>query len=334
MFFRLIIYIVYKMDNLLEKYFAGALSDEEKRELFRKLKDSPTLMQEYVCLQHTMAVSGMIFQEGDEQWSNRKINEILRQTQRNKRRTFFKSTLRYAAVIILLICPWLFFMYYDGGEAISIEYTTVEASKGQYVNLTLPDGSKAWLSSRSKLRFSNQFNIHNRHVELDGEGFFSVQKNEDIPFVVQTKQYNIEVTGTQFNVFAYSTSSLFETDLVEGSVSIYKESDRAHKVDLLPEQKAVLNGGTLLISTSKFIGPNDHMRDGIYSFEDISFQEIMKKLELWYDVKIHVLKPEILSYVFSGKFRQSDNIDLIMHAIKETGIFNYTILENNEIEIY
>ncbi|MDR1203482.1 MAG: FecR family protein [Tannerellaceae bacterium] len=322
------------MNDLLEKYFAGELNNDEKRELFRALKNDPALMQEYVRMQHIMAVSGMVSREGDKQWSNRKLNEIWQQSPISKRRKLIRSALKYVAVIILLVCTWLFAMYYSGDDSItSVAYTHVEVPKGQYVFLTLPDGSQAWLSSRSTLRFSNQFNIYERCVELDGEGFFSVQKNERIPFVVHTKEYNIEVTGTQFNVFAYSTSSLFETDLIEGSVSIYGKNDKAHKIDLLPEQKVVLSDGKFQKATSNVVRPGN-IRNGIYSFEDLSFQEIKKRLELWYDVKIHIAKPEVLSYTFSGKFRQSDNIDLILQAIKETGQFDFIIQENNEIEIY
>lgn len=320
------------MDELLHKYFANTLADEDKQVLFDALEKDSALMDEFVRIQNTVAVSGMMKSESDDDWSQLKLKEVLQKARFRKNRRFTLSILRYAAVAAVLVSVWLFSDYYHTKRS-TVEYTYIEVPKGQRVTLTLPDGSQAFLNSRSKLKFSNQFNHKNRKVELDGEGFFSVQKNTEIPFIVSAGEYNVEVTGTQFNVFAYSESDLFETDLVNGSVFIYKSSDESQKLYLSPEEKAYLADGQLHKTASRFI-QTQRLQDGIYSFESNSFQEIINKLSLWYDVRFEVRNPEIRSYVFSGKFRQSDSINQIMLAIKETGKFNYTIVGEDKIEIY
>lgn len=320
-------------NELLYQYFAGALTDEKKRMLFDQLDTDALLLDEFIRLRNTFAVSGMIHHETDDAWSKQKLEEIPRKPKAGKRRHLTLSLLKYAAVASLLACTWLISDYYHQEKPQEIAYTYVEVPKGQRASLTLPDGSQVYLNSRTKLKFSNHFNRNDRVVELDGEGFFSVEKNTELPFVVSTGKYNVEVTGTQFNVFAYSQSELFETDLVEGAVFVYKSTDKEHKLFLLPEEKAFIVDGQLQKSTSRFIH-SQRLRDGVYSFEDNSFQEIIDKLSLWYDVRFQVRNPAVLSLVFSGKFRQNDSINLIMQAIKKTGKFNYRIIEKDLIEIY
>lgn len=70
------------------------------------------------------------------------------------------------------------------------------------------------------LKFPEQFSANTRNVELDGEGYFSVQHNENSPFTVHTQNHDVQVLGTEFNVKAYHNTSLFETALLKGSVKI------------------------------------------------------------------------------------------------------------------
>lgn len=86
--------------------------------------------------------------------------------------------------------------------------------------MTLADGTKVWLNSRSSLKFPTNFQGKSRNVILDGEGFFTVAKNKEVPFIVKTKKYDVKVLGTEFNILAYSTDSIWETSLLEGSVEI------------------------------------------------------------------------------------------------------------------
>ena len=129
-------------------------------------------------------------------------------------RSFSIYALRYAAVAaIAIISTWFAFTQYSGLE--DTTGTLIDVPKGQRVYITLADGTEAWLSPRTKVRVPNQFNKKNRVVELD-----------------------VKVLGTKFNVFAYSESPRFETDLVEGSVQVYDREDQENNVILSPNEKA------------------------------------------------------------------------------------------------
>lgn len=320
------------MTELFAAYFAGTITSQEKLALFRELEKDPVLLEEFTQLHHTWALVGMASAGTDVEWSSRKINEIFIRSRRTKTRKFIFSLLRYAAVVALLIVSWFVAGYYQT-ENIEPEYTYIEVPKGQRVSIIFPDGSHAWLSSRTKLKYSNRFNREDRTVELDGEAFFTIEKNKQLPFIVTSKEYSVEVTGTRFNVFAYSDNDLFETDLMEGSVLVYKSDNRDQRLQLFPNERAYLSNGQIRIGSSKFILEQDYP-NGIFSFEDRSLQEIIHWLASWYDIQFDVQVPEILSYTFSGKFRQSDPINTVMQAIKQTGKFNYRIINEDRIEIY
>lgn len=321
------------MREQFNAYFAGTLSPEEKLDLFTALENDPVLLQEFVRLHHMWAIIGMAPLETDDAWSTRKIEEIYRQSRRTKTRRFIFSLLRYAAVVALLITTWFVAGYYQQTGESKTAYTSIEVPKGQRVFVMLPDGSQAWLSSRTRLTYSNRFNQEERTVELDEEAFFTIEKNEQLPFIVSSKEYSVEVTGTKFNVFAYSDNDLFETDLVEGSVLVYKSDDKAQQLQLFPNEQAYLSNGEILKGLSKYVVTQD-FSNGIFSFEDRTLQEIVNWLSAWYNIQFEVQQPDMLSYTFSGKFRQSDPIHTVLQAIKETGKFNYRIVTEDKIEIF
>lgn len=322
------------MNELLNRYFAGTLSDSEKRTFFLQLEHDQILKEEFVCLQNVMVVSSIIVHhEKDGDWTARKFDEMMKQANKRKFRRISLSILKYAAVAAIVVGVWIGYNHYMLRNHAD-NYTYIEAPKGQRVYVVLPDGTEVWLTSRTQLKVPRLFNHKERIVELDGEGFFSVNANKKKPFIVKTKEYNIQATGTQFNVFAYSKSAIFETDLIEGAVFVYNNKDNTDKrLYLSPNQKALVKGGQLQKSDSLFI-QSQYIKNGIYSFENKLLKELVRRMELWYDVRITITKPEIGEYVFSGKFRQIDDIENILRAIKETGKFDYRIIDEQKIEIY
>ncbi|MDR0698813.1 MAG: FecR family protein [Tannerella sp.] len=319
------------MENLLIRYFSGTLSDDEKSILFKHIEQDNALRTEFVRLQNLMAIAGMASHTEDEGVSET-LYTLLHRIHRRRIRRICLSVMKYAAMIILLAGVWFISKEYAFNRY-TPEYTLIEAFKGQRVYVMLADGTEVWLSSRSQLHIPDQFNKSKRTVKLSGEGLFSVGKNEQKPFIVQTRQHSVTVTGTQFNVFAYAESPLFEVDLMKGAVSVSSNPPGADRLYLSPNEKAYVRDGKLFKTTSSFM-QSHYIKNGIYNFENQPMKEIAARLELWYDVKIRIVKPEMENYRFSGKFRQTDNIGQILKAMKETGKFDYHILNDQQIEIY
>lgn len=235
-----------------------------------------------------------------------------------------------AAAMIAL--TWMLAWYMLVGSE-TPSYTEITVPKGQRVHLTLPDGSEAWLSSLSTLRWPSVFSSDARMVELDGEGFFTVTKDASRPFTVQTQKYDVRVLGTEFNVYAYSNSEKFETDLLSGKVRVSSTGYPEESVNLLPDEKVSLIDGKLVKSSSHF-GGKEYREQGIYDFEELPLGEVLERLEQWYDIHFTVDDPSLLSKIISGKFRQSDQIETILKAISRADLFEYKILSQREITIY
>jgi ferric-dicitrate binding protein FerR (iron transport regulator) len=321
------------MHPLLNKYFTGTLTDSEKSALFGEMDGNAALKEEFARLQNVMAISSMIYKDNDEQWAAEKIKELMRTSLKRTVRRVSVSALKYAAVAILVSCAWILVSLNPEEDAADSAFTRIEVPRGQTVHITLPDGTETWLSSRTRLSIPAQFNTSERTVELDGEALFHVSENKEKPFTVKTGHYNVEVAGTQFNVFAYAESPLFKTDLIEGAVFVYSNDSAGKAAYLNPGETAFLKDGQLVKAHSAF-SYSRYIMNGIYYFENTPFSDIIDCLELWYNVKIRLQKTEFGSYVFSGKFRQGDKIELILQAIRETGKFNYKLINEHEIEIY
>lgn len=319
------------MHKQLNKYFIDELSLQEKDELFDQINSSEEEKKEYARAQISVALSSMLHQEGDEAWSSRKLEELQNRIRVRRIHSFLIHTLKYAAVVaIAVIGTWVGLQYSELNDKSGM---LIDVPKGQRVHLTFADGTTAWLSPRTKLRVPDQFSKKNRIVELDGEGYFSVTKDAKHPFIVQTKKYDVKVLGTKFNVFAYSESSRFETDLVEGSVHVYDPRNQDNSVTLIPNEKAYIESGKL-IKTDYIFTNEEYLKNGIFCFTDIPFSEILSNLSLWYDVKFEYRTKTPLNYKISGKFRQSDDIKDILKALQGVHLFNYKIENDHIIKIY
>ena len=191
------------MEQLLQRYIRGEVSAEERLKVASWLDESPENMREFLAL--------------------RKLYDIsLWQTDTNEKHSVKKRhfSIQKIAVEILKIAA-IFLVGFWGSKQLltqqsdKVQMQTIHVPAGQRAEVTLADGTHVWLNSRSTLRFPEQFSANARNVELDGEGYFSVQHNEESPFIVQTPKYAIQVLGTEFNVKAYRNTSLFETALLK-----------------------------------------------------------------------------------------------------------------------
>ena len=179
-------------------------------------------------------------------------------------------------------------------------YNTVTVPRGGEYKLVLADGTIVWLNSDSHIRYPVTFSGNTRQVELEGEAYFEVAKDVEKPFIVRMNEYNVRVTGTQFNVRNYSNESL-ATTLVEGGVQI----ERKGKVDRLrPGQQAVLENNEIRIRVVN-VEEQVAWRHGAFGFTQCRLENIMEELARWYDVDVFYMNQQVKDYHFSAWFKRS-----------------------------
>lgn len=307
--------------ELLYKYFKGNASVEEEKYILKWIEESKENKKEY--LNERMLYDATLF-------SNR--HKIRRETS-FPLSSLLKWGMRSAAGIIIA-----FFSYFIANDYIynkKAKLQTITVPAGQRAQITLADGTKIWLNSQSTLSYAANFGRNGRKVELNGEAYFEVAKNKNIPFYVQTNMNRIKVVGTSFNVCAYKGSKEFETTLIEGFIDIYTKNGNMVITHLKKNDFFSNYNGKY---KKKVMLSHEHLRwkEGLYCFDDAPFSGILSKLEKYYNVKITVSKSELLKYEgCTGKFREQDGIEHILRTISKDHPFHFRInAEKDSITIY
>ena len=310
--------------DLLHKYFKGETSVDEEKRILNWVDESEENRK-------TLQKERMLFDIALFTDSKRKMREKAGAGARIIPMLRWSARIA-AAVIVAVSCGFLINEYqYD--KLAQLQTVTVPA--GQRAQITLADGTKVWLNSESTLSYRSDFGRRDRDVELDGEAYFEVAKNKNIPFYVHTETNKVKVVGTSFNVCAYSGSHEFGTTLVEGIVDIYP-ANSSQIITRLQKDEVFLNENG---KCRKAVLPSyEYLRwkEGLYCFDDAPFSGILGRLEKYYNVKITVASPQLLNYgSFTGKFREQDGIEHKLRTISKDHPFKFRINEEKDsIVIY
>lgn len=207
----------------------------------------------------------------------------------------------------------------------SIVYNTIVTPKGGKYELTLSDGTAVSINASSRLRYPVAFAEDLREVELEGEAYFEVTKKltggENVPFMVQTKQQQLEVIGTTFNINSYGES--IQTTLVEGSVKLSYENGESHLIK--PNQQLNFSPKDHSITITE-VDPFYAVswKNGVFSFEDASIDQVMESIARWYDVEIEY-KDDFSENRFSGSMSRSDELEQVLKTIELTGDLRFRL---------
>lgn len=275
-------------------------------------------------------------------------------------RQYSVSLLRIAAIVTIAFISGVLAWSLINRNTTAITYQDITVPAGSKTKIFLPDGTEVWLNSASKLTYSTNYNAKNREVKLEGEGYFKVAEDKTRPFIVTTSSITVQALGTEFNVKSYPEEGIIETTLVEGSVKVNTiENKTAQTKDLVlkPNDKLTFvkkTGKLYLSSDSLDMAGKDNTPDRenpetlrkekiiIRSidpqpliawkedklvFTGERFEEIMPRLERWYDVSIQVKDPEILTYRFKGSF-EKETLEQALEALQLASHFNYSIKKN------
>jgi ferric-dicitrate binding protein FerR (iron transport regulator) len=316
------------MEEILQKYFLGELSPSEERELFRQMKSDESLHAEYISLQNIYALTLLASHPSQKAEGEKGFIAFNRRLQAMKQQKRMRFILQYAAVSILLIASTFFLTRVVILQSTgATEMNTLYVPAGQRAQLTLQDGTQVWLNAQSTLTYPARFTSKRREVSVVGEAYFDVAENRKRPFVVTTQQLTMEVLGTEFNVYSYLESGYTQTSLVEGSLRVSETANPDRSLLLSPNQQIIFKGEEMQLEP---ISNPDHLlwREGIYAFDNERLIDILTKLELYYDIKIQVEDPEIFNVRYTGKFRQRDGIDEILHILQK--IQPFKILKDRE----
>ena len=201
------------MDELLMKYIKGETTIEERKKVIQWMDEDPSHLKHYESMRKLYTISLWSVEDNYEDVKKIKLERNIIW------KTYVYEFLKIAAVFLIGILGTYLWVNKQEVKTKS-NIVSVNIPVGQRAEVLLADGTKVWLNSSSTLRYPEQFEKDTRNIELDGEGYFEVAHNPQIPFIVHTNKYNIKVLGTSFNAMAYDESNSFEVSLLKGKVQI------------------------------------------------------------------------------------------------------------------
>jgi len=171
-----------------------------------------------------------------------------------------------------------------GSISSEILYNKISTPAGGKFQVTLPDGSNAWLNAASSIRFPTAFAEKERKVEITGEVYFEVEKNRLMPFVVKVDNAEVHVLGTHFNVMSYNDENIIKTTLIEGSIKLIKDNQQ---VLLKPRQQSqVTRSGNVKVINNIDVSQVIAWKNNFFYFENADLESVMRQLARWYSVEV------------------------------------------------
>lgn len=348
------------INDLITRYFNNEASISDKDTLMTWLEESPKNAKEFERLQALWILSSAI--RTDDEETNIALKRFRKRVAKPETPIYMLVLskvpvfVRYAAVVLLAVSITLWFSEKPiKNTGITGAYFETYVPIKQKSQITLPDGTKIWLNSDTRIRYAANFGQEEiREVFLSGEAYFEVAKNPDQPFYVHTDKLDVNVTGTIFNLRCYPDDENVETALVEGKVTLVNvEGNEDEEYELKPNQRAVFRKSAQNVKIENLKTGKDDMplpgknvskdlsqhieaivswKDEKLVFENEPFPMLVTRLERWFNVKISVMDEELKKSHYTGKFINNETLEQVLNVIGETAEVKIE-QKNNEITI-
>lgn len=206
-------------------------------------------------------------------------------------------------------------------------YNRLYVPYGKTMQVTMSDGTKVWVNSGSRLVYPESFSGNKREIYLEGEIYLEVARNEKVPFVVKTKEMEVEVLGTSFNVSAYLNDETQSVVLANGSVAVKKNAGDQPLI-LKPNQRYTLRNETKefrleTVDVFYYIC----WRYNLIMSNSESLATILKKLERHYNVSLNYDPLAMAPFQLSGKLDLKNTVEETLDIIALTSPIHYAVDE-------
>lgn len=218
---------------------------------------------------------------------------------------------------------------HDSQEMIDIGTNTLYVPIGGVYKLILPDGTKVWLNSSTSLKYPISFTSNQRIVELSGEAYFEVDKSTK-DFIVKTKDADITVLGTSFNVSAYEDDSFFAATLAEGRIKLNTVTQK--EVFLNPGQEAYIDIDASSVLEVRNVDPASCLAwiKGAFFFENERLDRILQKVGRWYNFETDFADSELQNITFTGLASKDFPVKSLLDRISKSTNVKYIITQDEK----
>jgi ferric-dicitrate binding protein FerR (iron transport regulator) len=307
------------IDQLLTRFFDGDVSNDEifiiekwKTESAENLK----VFNDYLKIWETSAKARNVKTVDIENAWHRFENavrdkDVTPGKQPKLIHLFTGSFARIAAVALILIglASVIYFFVLDNG--INQVYTA--SSQTQLIELA--DGSMVNLNALTQFTYPDQFNGETRQVELNGEAYFDIARNENQPFIIKANGTYIKVLGTSFNVKAKDLSEKVEIVVNSGKVAFGEEGSE-HPILLEAGDKGTYSKTDQLLTKSTVNDPNIFAwRTKKLIFNNAKLDYVVQVLNEVYFSDIKITDARLSECTLTASF-DHDSLEDVLSVIK------------------
>jgi ferric-dicitrate binding protein FerR (iron transport regulator) len=205
----------------------------------------------------------------------------------------------------------------DATAGSPVLYNSITTPRGRQFELVLSDGTRVSLNAASTIRFPTSFAGKDRRVEVTGEAYFEVARNEKTPFIVTINKAEVVVLGTHFDVSNYDDENNINATLLEGSIKMGPVSGQ---VLLAPGEQARLDRTSGTLSRKKVdVDQVVAWTKGRLAISNSDLPALMRQISRWYDVD--VVLPAVIPNVRIGGFLHRDvNLSTVLGYLEENGV--------------
>ncbi|MEL6557704.1 MAG: FecR domain-containing protein [Bacteroidota bacterium] len=302
--------------EFLTKYFSGNSSEEERVEVEKWAESSEENMAEFHHFKQAWGITNpdrFDVSKAFESIVDRLEEKTPEISMPAKEKPNF---LKIAASFLILIAATALVYGYFTGFGSSASSGVIAKSEE---NVTLVDGSKLYLAMSGKLTYQSDFNKDvQRKVKLEGKAFFDIQEDKSKPFIIQTNNAEIEVTGTSFMID--EKSGYTEVIVASGSVKL-KKADGVSYIRLSKGETGVVSK-----DVKGLVKRNNRNKNylswmtGSFEFQSTPMFEVIDLLEQKYHVKIKLEDKTIGNCKYNATFDNRSIDDIVEIIGKSLGL--------------
>lgn len=220
-----------------------------------------------------------------------------------------------ASVVLVVIGAW-----YIGNRTGKPQMAELKTGYGELKHITLPDNSVVILNANSSIRIPQPWSDEgSRQVWLEGEAYFEVEKRPAArqKFVVHTRQVDVEVLGTKFNVNTRREQSIVSLEEGKVKLSVHGEVqsvlEKETPMVLRPGEVALVDDESrqVKISNDKDVTAHSGWSRNEFHFNNTSLSEVARLIEDIYGYKMEVSDTALFQRSISGDLRAANVQELV-----------------------
>lgn len=335
----------------IERYINGKADDKEREFVESLFADGENnlYLRSRVNKDFDLILRDTLSEDVDTRHILDRIDHIIHKKETNKSikplRRLLRVYMKVAAILLIpllvtggLIYNHIAVKYFNNADENAV--TKIYAPYGSRVSFNLPDGTTGMLNSGSTLTYQLPFS-YKRHVKIVGEAWFEVKSDEQSPFTIDAGNSAIRVLGTSFNISAYPDENYVEIVLAEGEVEFIDNLKGEVEV-LKPLERLISKEGKInksYVELEKY----KSWTEGKLVFRGDPMDEVARRIERWYNVKVIIADKDLLKYSFRATF-EDDKLEDVIRYLTMTSPISYQItprtimpdgsLKKEEIIIY